>query len=187
MATLNIQLAKMSADGNERQGFMTEAVQLINDADGINNQYEPTFIIKGILYLQRGDLNEAFRSFTMTLEKIPSCIPALIGKGRIQYGRKQYRQALKTYQTALSYADGNDYSVEIRLGIGLCYHQLGMNNEAKTAFKRCLQVVSWISLVPRGLSEYIISNTLGFVEPFKIEPSISRFTCYHGVERIQGP
>ena len=60
MATLNIQLAKMSADGNEKQSYMTEAVQLINDADGINNQYEPTFIIKGILYLQRGDLNEAF-------------------------------------------------------------------------------------------------------------------------------
>jgi len=140
MATLNIQLAKMSTDANEKQSFMTDAVQLINDADRINNQYEPTFIIKGILYLQRGDLNEAFRSFTMTLEKIPSCIPALIGKGRIQYGRKQYRQALKTYQTALSYASGNDYSVEIRLGIGLCYHQLGMNVEAKTAFKRCLQV-----------------------------------------------
>jgi RNA polymerase-associated protein CTR9 len=142
MATLNIQLAKMASDTNVKQSFMTEAVQLINDADRINNQYEPTFIIKGILYLQRGDLNEAFRSFTMTLEKIPSCIPALIGKGRIQFTRKQYRQALKTYQTALSYTTGNEYNVEIRLGIGLCYHQLGMSSEAKTAFKRCLQMVS---------------------------------------------
>ncbi|CAO3682178.1 unnamed protein product [Umbelopsis ramanniana] len=140
MATLNIQLAKMASDTNVKQSFMTEAVQLINDADRINNQYEPTFIIKGILYLQRGDLNEAFRSFTMTLEKIPSCIPALIGKGRIQFTRKQYRQALKTYQTALSYTTGNEYNVEIRLGIGLCYHQLGMSSEAKTAFKRCLQM-----------------------------------------------
>ncbi|CAM0138900.1 protein required for normal CLN1 and CLN2 G1 cyclin expression [Umbelopsis sp. WA50703] len=140
LATLSIQLAKMSVDTTQKQTYMTEAVQLINDADRINNQYEPTFIIKGILYLQRGDLNEAFRSFTMTLEKLPSCVPALIGKGRIQYTRKQYRQALKTYQTALSYATGNEYNVEIRLGIGLCYHQLGMNAEAKTAFKRCLQL-----------------------------------------------
>lgn len=76
----------------------------------------------------------------MVLEKKPNCIPALLGKARIQYHMTQYKAALKTYQTALKFSRGNFSGVEIRLGIAQCFSQLKMYVEAKAALKRCIEI-----------------------------------------------
>jgi RNA polymerase-associated protein CTR9 len=87
-------------------------------------------------------LDDAARSFNMVLEKRPNCIPALLGKAKIQYHLQQYKQSLKSYQTALKYSRGRFSAVEIRLGIAQCFAQLKMYPEAKAALKRCIEVVS---------------------------------------------
>ncbi|RUS34355.1 hypothetical protein BC938DRAFT_481013 [Jimgerdemannia flammicorona] len=138
IATLNIKKSRYAATREEKNQPLTEATQALNEADSINRQYEPTMIVKGLLRLQRGEFDLAFQDFRMVLERRPGCVPALLGKARIQYNRKQYKQALRSYQTALTNQPAGG-SPEIRLGIGLCFHKLGMYQEAKRAFSRCIQ------------------------------------------------
>ncbi|KAI8369446.1 uncharacterized protein BYT42DRAFT_110841 [Radiomyces spectabilis] len=140
MATLHMKLAKKATDEAQRQKHLNDATQFINEADRIHNQYEQTFVVKGHLYLLRRDINEAIRSFNMVLDKRPNCIPALLGKAKIQYHLRQYKQSLKTYQTALIYSRGRFSPLEIRFGIAQCFSRLGMDEEAKAALKRCIEV-----------------------------------------------
>lgn len=147
IATLHMRLAKQEIDSEiQRQKYLDEATQFINEADRIHNQYEPTFVVKGNLYLLLKKIDEAARSFNMVLEKRPNCIPALLGRAKIQYYSKNYKAALKTYQAALKYSRGKFSGVEIRLGIAQCFAQLKMYNEAKAALKRCIDMVGIIYL-----------------------------------------
>lgn len=141
IATLNLRLARKQTDETQRQRHLDEAAQFINEADRIHNQYEPTFVVKGNLYLLTRKVDEAARSFNMVLEKRPNCIPALLGRAKIQYHLQQYKAALKTYQDALKYSHGRFSAVEIRLGIAQCFAQLKMYHEAKIALKRCIDTV----------------------------------------------
>ncbi|KAL0093325.1 hypothetical protein F4703DRAFT_1266544 [Phycomyces blakesleeanus] len=139
IATLNMRLAR-KADGSEKQKYMSEATQFINEADRIHNQYEQTFVVKGNYHLLRRDISEASRVFSMLLDKRPNCIPALLGQAKIHYHIKNYKQALKIYQTALMYSRGKFANVEIRLGIAQCFGQLGMYDEAKVALRRTIEL-----------------------------------------------
>ncbi|OBZ82827.1 RNA polymerase-associated protein CTR9 [Choanephora cucurbitarum] len=138
IATLHMRLAKKETNDTQRQHYLDTATQFINEADRIHNQYEPTFVIKGNLYILLKRLDDASRSFNMVLEKRPSCIPALLGRAKIQYHLQQYKLALKTYQTALKFSRNKFSGVEIRLGIAQCFAQLKMYAEAKQALKRCI-------------------------------------------------
>lgn len=141
IATLHMRLARKSATETQRNQYLDEATQYINQADRIHHQYEPTFVVKGNLHLLRKKIDEAFRSFNMVLDKSPGCIPALLGKAKILYAQRKYKDALKTYQMALRYSGGKSAGVEIRLGIAQCFAQLKMYTEAKAALKRCLDTV----------------------------------------------
>lgn len=132
---------KETENENQRQKYLDEATQFINEADRIHNQYEPTFVVKGNLYLLLKKIDEASRSFNMVLEKRPNCIPALLGRAKIQYYLKNYKASLKTYQSALKFSRGKFSGVEIRLGIAQCFAQLKMYTEAKAALKRCIDMV----------------------------------------------
>lgn len=135
-----MRLAKKETNESKRQKYLEDATQKINEADRIHNQYEPTFVVKGNLYILLRKVDDALRSFSMVLEKRPNCIPALLGKAKIQYHLKQYKASLKTYQTALKFSRGKFSGVEIRLGIAQCFSQLKMYVEAKAALKRCIEM-----------------------------------------------
>lgn len=136
-----MRLAKLSVDTTERQEHLNSATQAINEADRIHNQYEQSLIVKGNLYLMRQDIKEAARSFDMVLEKRPSCIPALLSKAKILYHNKDYKAALKSYQQALMFSQGDAATSETRLGIAQCYSQLNMLDEAKVALQTCIDRV----------------------------------------------
>ncbi|KAI7905639.1 uncharacterized protein BX663DRAFT_500417 [Cokeromyces recurvatus] len=142
IATLHMRLARRETDDTQRQKYLTDATQYINEADRIHNQYEPTFVIKGNLYILLRKVDEASRSFNMILEKRPNCIPALLGRAKIQYHLQQYKASLMSYQTALRYSRNKFSGFEIRFGIAQCYAQLKMYSEAKAALKRCIEVSS---------------------------------------------
>ncbi|CEP12047.1 hypothetical protein [Parasitella parasitica] len=146
IATLYMRLAKKEIDETQRQKYLEDATQSINAADRIYNQYEPTFVVKGNLYILLKKVDDASRSFNMVLEKRPSCIPALLGRAKIQYHRRQYKAALSTYQSALRHSQNKFSGLEIRLGIAQCFAQLKMYPEAKAALKRCID----ISTVPNA-------------------------------------
>ena len=58
-------------------------------------------VITGILQLGTGvqTMDDALRTFDSVLSQKPTNVVALLGKARILFARKQYSQALKTFQT----------------------------------------------------------------------------------------
>ncbi|OZJ04482.1 hypothetical protein BZG36_02674 [Bifiguratus adelaidae] len=136
-AALHISIAKRAKEPAEKEKHLKTATQLINESDRINPQYDQAVLVKGLLYLQRRNLDDALRSFHMILDNRPYCTPALIGRARIHYHRKQYKQALRNYQNALI---AGEETIDVRLGIGLCFWRLNMVAEAKYAFCRAAEL-----------------------------------------------
>ncbi|KAI7851232.1 hypothetical protein BDC45DRAFT_222920 [Circinella umbellata] len=140
LATLHMRLAKKSTDDSQHKQYLDKATKFIQEADRIHNQYEQTMVLKGNLYLLKRDVKEASKVFDAILENRHNCVPALLGKAKIQYHLRQYKDALKSYQTALKHSRRNLSAAEIRLGLAQCYAQLGMITEAKAALTRCVQL-----------------------------------------------
>ncbi|KAI8983855.1 hypothetical protein BDB01DRAFT_118794 [Pilobolus umbonatus] len=176
-----MRLAKEAQD-SQRQKYLEDATQFVNEADRIHNQYEPTFVVKGNLYILLRKVDEATRSFNMILEKRPNCIPALIGRAKIQYHMHQYKNALKTYQTALRYSRGKFSNVEIRLGIAQCFAQLKMYTEAKAALKRCIEV----GTTPNATA-YIMLSIIELNESKQLNNGVvqQETSLKHGLQHMQ--
>jgi len=75
---------------------------------------------------------------------------ALFGRARILYLKKNYKEALRTYQHILKLAP------DPRVGIGLCYNKLNMYGEAYYAFERAVKVN------PDNVSALILLATMDF-------------------------
>lgn len=126
IAALDIRLARKQTEEIECQKYLTIDTQYVNEADRIHNQYEPTFIVTGNLYMLLRKADGAARSFNMTLGKRPNCMPALLGRAQIQYHLRQYKDAFKTYQDVQRFSCGRLSATEIRLDIAQCFAQLKM-------------------------------------------------------------
>lgn len=83
-----------------------------------------------------GRFDEAFRIYEYTLSKCPQHLFALMGKARILYVRRQFRAALKLYQSVLSLAP--NFLPDPRIGIGLCFWNLGEHTLARKAWLRSM-------------------------------------------------
>jgi RNA polymerase-associated protein CTR9 len=86
------------------------------------------------IYLLMGRFDEAYRIYDFILSGCPQHLFALMGKARILYVRRQFRAALKLYQSVLSAAP--DFLPDPRIGIGLCFWNLGEHDLARKAWKR---------------------------------------------------
>ncbi len=83
------------------------------------------------------------RSFDNVLNDKPTNLVALLGKGRILYARRNYSQALQTFQLVLRM--NPMCQPDPRIGIGLCYWAMGNKSKAKAAWERSMEVVSYIA------------------------------------------
>jgi RNA polymerase-associated protein CTR9 len=89
---------------------------------------------KATLFLLTGKMDDAYRTYDFVLSKDPGHLLSLMGKARVLYIRNQYRAALKLYQSVLSAAP--DFLPDPRIGIGLCFWNLGEHNIARRAWER---------------------------------------------------
>ncbi|ORX92251.1 TPR-like protein [Basidiobolus meristosporus CBS 931.73] len=131
-------LRAKSALGTKKSRYLEDAAKYYNEADRINPRVQLTWLGKGLLYMAKKQPDDALRQFQLVLEQDPDNVSALLGKARIQYHRKQFKAALSTYQQVLVLKPSG--KPDVRIGIGLCFHKLGMLNEAKDAFDRALEV-----------------------------------------------
>ncbi|CEL59368.1 Tetratricopeptide repeat protein 1 OS=Schizosaccharomyces pombe (strain 972 / ATCC 24843) GN=tpr1 PE=1 SV=1 [Rhizoctonia solani AG-1 IB] len=96
------------------------------------------YLTKGIYQMARFSWVGAEKDFDIVLAKHSSNVIALMGKARILYARKQYREALKGFQECLTL--NPKMLPDPRIGIGLCYWQLEHRERALAAWKRAEQV-----------------------------------------------
>jgi tetratricopeptide (TPR) repeat protein len=62
-----------------------------------------------------------------------------MNEARIMYARKNYRESLQLYQRILRLSPNTQ--PDPRIGIGLCFWQLGEKAKAKKAWERSLELV----------------------------------------------
>ncbi|KAG8900293.1 hypothetical protein FRB99_006134 [Tulasnella sp. 403] len=96
------------------------------------------YLTRGAQQLATRQLEEANASFEGVLSKSPHNIVALLGKARIQYSKRQYRDALRTLQIVLQLRP--DCRPDPRVGIGLCFWALNEREKARLAWERSLEV-----------------------------------------------
>ncbi|AAW41751.1 hypothetical protein CNBB5210 [Cryptococcus deneoformans B-3501A] len=128
----------------------TEALR----ASGGSQEDEPVSLTMGkvIHYLATGQPGLAHPLVERLLQRQPNNLMALTAQARLQFARRSHLQALQTYQKLLTLAP--EMSPDPRIGLGLCFWQLGDRAKARTAWERALEREpgSWVCLLLLGLA-----------------------------------
>ncbi|TFK85810.1 RNA polymerase II-associated protein [Polyporus arcularius HHB13444] len=95
-------------------------------------------LTRGALYLSQGKWEDGQRAFDTILMEKPTNIPALLGKAKLAYARRQYPQALKLFQRVLQLNPNT--LPDPRIGIGLCFWSMDHKAKAKAAWERSVEV-----------------------------------------------
>ncbi|KIO17833.1 hypothetical protein M407DRAFT_84591 [Tulasnella calospora MUT 4182] len=126
-----------------RSEHIAEATGYVNAASKAGGGIGGSTEILG--YLTRGTLafasrqgNETLQAFDGVLSKSPHNIVALLGKARFMYTQRQYREALRLFQTVLQLRP--DCKPDPRVGIGLCFWALDDKERARMAWERSVEV-----------------------------------------------
>ena len=122
----------------DRDRFLVLATGFLNDAERIERLNIFTILIKGNLMLLRKEYDQALVAFRGSLQQNPTFIPALIGCASILFKQKDFKGALERYQTVLRL--NPDISPDVRVPIGICFAELGMEDEAIAAFNRAIEL-----------------------------------------------
>ncbi|KAG8995767.1 hypothetical protein FRB94_011657 [Tulasnella sp. JGI-2019a] len=130
------------ASSATKNDFLAEATTHMNAAamagDTTGTTEILSFLTRGVHQLASRQLDEAAASFDGVLSKSSHNTVALLGKARIQYSRRQYRESLRTLQTVLQLRP--DCQPDPRVGIGLCFWALDDHEKARMAWERSLEV-----------------------------------------------
>ncbi|KAJ7582968.1 RNA polymerase II-associated protein [Mycena floridula] len=126
-------------------GFLNSASQHALQDDTVS------FLTRGIQQMATRSLDDAMRTFDGVLVEKPTNLVALLGKARILYARRNYQQALQTFQTVLRY--NPDCQPDPRIGIGLCLWAMDHKDKAKAAWQRSLELnpSAWAAQLLLGL------------------------------------
>ncbi|KAG6850877.1 hypothetical protein H0H93_007495 [Arthromyces matolae] len=142
-----------------KEHYHREAAQLLNtgekvageSAEGVGGTL--SFLTRGIQQLATRSMDDAFRSFEGVLHEKPTNVVALLGKSqaRILYARRNFREALRTFQDVLRY--NPKCLPDPRIGIGLCFWALDQRPKAIAAWQRSMEVnpSEWAAQLLLGL------------------------------------
>jgi tetratricopeptide (TPR) repeat protein len=101
-----------------------------------------SLLYKGNVYLRLGEFEEAIKAYQTFLEKAGKerfyRLFAMEGLGFAYQGKKDYENAVRTYQKILEMGESAQM-VDAYLNIGFCYENLGKNKEALENYKEFLK------------------------------------------------
>ncbi|CEO97513.1 hypothetical protein PBRA_000858 [Plasmodiophora brassicae] len=119
------------------------ATQCFKKADAIDIHESKQWLGKSLMYLATGDLHKAELLFNSIIEKFPvnrfpSSIAALLGKGCVNFYKKDYKAGLASYCMALK--ANPECPSYVRLGIAICAFFMGDYRLSRLAFQRVLHL-----------------------------------------------
>ncbi|KDR75052.1 hypothetical protein GALMADRAFT_248915 [Galerina marginata CBS 339.88] len=127
-----------------KEDYYRDAAQYLNTGERVGAEFGEgvsgtlAFLTRGIQQLATRSMDDAMRSFDGVLAEKPTNLVALLGKARILYARRNYKDALRLFQDVLRY---NPNCVpDPRIGIGLCLWAMDHKAKAKAAWQRSLEV-----------------------------------------------
>ncbi|KAG6831581.1 hypothetical protein H0H87_004800 [Tephrocybe sp. NHM501043] len=131
-------------DEKPKEEYYREAAQLLNTGERVGAESGETvggtlsFLTRGIQQLATRSMDDALRSFDGVLIEKPTNLVALLGKARILFARRNFRDALRIFQDVLRY---NPRCLpDPRIGIGLCFWALDQKSKAVAAWQRSVEV-----------------------------------------------
>ncbi|KAH6914432.1 pol II transcription elongation factor [Coprinopsis sp. MPI-PUGE-AT-0042] len=160
------QKTKYSEQASKYLNLSQQAADLSSDGAPFMGSTLP-FLSRGIQQLAQPSYDDAMRSFEGVLSEHPTNIVALLGKARVLYAQRRYKDSLKVYQDVLRYKP--DCKPDPRVGIGLCLWSLDFKAKAKAAWQRSLEVNpgEWAAQLLLGLESINASKAEGLSEEAK--------------------
>ncbi|KAG5358354.1 RNA polymerase-associated protein [Yarrowia sp. B02] len=123
-----------SAPVDQRSAVLEKATEYANKAFSIDKTWRVNVLTEAVFKIQTGGWDGALTNFNAVLQTQNTNLLALLGKARVLYEKKNYREALKLYQSVLSQRPS--MKPDPRIGVGLCFWSLGSKDEALAAFER---------------------------------------------------
>ncbi|KAG6902757.1 hypothetical protein C0995_011905 [Termitomyces sp. Mi166 len=153
-----------------KEEYYREAAQLLNTGERVGTESGEgvggtlSFLTRGIQQLATRSMDDALRSFDGVLIEKPTNVVALLGKARILYARRNFREALRIFQDVLRY--NPQCLPDPRIGIGLCFWALDQKSKAVAAWQRSMEVnpLEWPAQLLLGLEAINSSKNDGTSE-----------------------
>ena len=156
---------QLVSEAKTKDYYLQACTSTLNEASRLNPSFAPLFLARGVLYLTRASLQPPAKTLTHGsvensertegLRSALKCFEdalrtsvgknemAILGKARAQYCLGRYSEALEGYQNVLANLP-NLKDPDPRIGIGCCLWHLNFRDEARAAWARAAEVVSWI-------------------------------------------
>lgn len=152
---------ELYSEAKTKDHYLQLATSTLNEASRLNPAFPPLFLARGVLSLLRASLHpprpvrtgsvdnservESLRQALKCFDESSKAfggrnVMAALGRARAQYLLGRYADALEGYQKVLMKMPGLT-NPDPRIGIGLCYWQLGFKDQAKVAWERALALV----------------------------------------------
>lgn len=148
------------AKNENKEHWQQLALQSLNYASSYKSESAANSTMKGVLSILKAEkdrpLDEANKHFDAALKEDAGNLFAMLGKGRVLYARKNYRVALAYFQKVLQARP--TLVPDPRIGIGLCFWQMSLKDDALAAWSRALEVDPENSSATLLLGLYWISN-----------------------------
>ena len=151
---------ELVSEAKTKDFYLQAATGAFNEASRVNPSFPPLFLARGVISLLRASLVSPLKKIadqpdrSELLRQALKCFDdasrvsggrnmmALLGKGRTLFSLGRWADALDCYQSVLSkMPDLQD--PDPRIGIGCCLWQLSHFEEAKEAWERALELVSF--------------------------------------------
>ena len=152
------------SEAKTKDFYLQAATGALNEASRVNPSFPPLFLARGILSLLRASLQPPAKSAAPgsvehserieSLRQALKCFDdasrvsggrnmmAVLGKGRTLFSLGRFADALECYQDVLAKTP-DLLDPDPRIGIGCCLWQLSHTEEAKEAWERALELVSF--------------------------------------------
>lgn len=115
------------------------ATSFANKAFPLDKQWSVNVLARGALSGVVGNFDNGLSAYDSILQQsVNANLFANLGKARFLYHKKNYRGALKLYQTVLRGRD--NFNPDPRIGIGLCFWHLNQKTMALAAWERALEL-----------------------------------------------
>lgn len=131
---------EMASKGmKSKSDYHALATSFANKAFPLDKQWSVNVLARGALSSVVGNFDSSLSAYDSILQQsVNANLFANLGKARFLYHKKNYRGALKLYQTVLRSRD--NFNPDPRIGIGLCFWHLNQKTMALAAWERALEL-----------------------------------------------
>eukprot|EP00003_Mantamonas_plastica_P016967 TRINITY_DN2837_c0_g1_i3.p1 TRINITY_DN2837_c0_g1~~TRINITY_DN2837_c0_g1_i3.p1 ORF type:complete len:428 (-),score=123.55 TRINITY_DN2837_c0_g1_i3:644-1927(-) len=138
MAFFSLQKVNKTNDEVQTMEWVNNSVNYLNRVNTIDFQQHRSWIGIGLAHIMKQEYAKAQDAFNTSLEAMADNTPAMLGSALLSFIRKDFAGALKIYKKLIETKP--NCPPEVRVGLGLCYSNLGFDSLSRKCFERALEL-----------------------------------------------